>query len=261
MGFGNVLYLWLQAHIDHSLGGGRQVLETPNMRRWVETFPALTAQRLTVQRNAVKFTARRDKPWLVDTGRNRYTTAQLERFCREIFLDSPLFRNSELGAGRGLESQESLTINIRRGDYYSVPVFESEFGFDQLTYLRVAITGSLRDSPKTSRIYVVSDDIDWCRKNLSWVSDLVDNVEYASPQDSPQQNMLDVASSRRLIITNSTFSYWCAYISNTIYGDNHSEIWAPRFFAWFKNSDGMSTQLDERWSIVEDIPGGWKRRY
>lgn len=259
MGFGNVLYLVLEAWIERQHGAKRRVLETNGMQRWLKTFPAMRDTGLTVSKDEVNFFAVRDKPWLTNRGNEEYTTPELEQFIREMFLTADLFRQAEPGR-RGLDSPESLTINVRRGDYYSVPEFEKLFGFDQLEYLKLAVAGSLAAAPSTRRIYVVSDGIDWCKEHLAWLSELVDVVDYASPDDSPQDNMLDVATSRRLIMTNSTFTYWCGYISNVIYGDNHADIWAPRFFARF-GDDSSSKQLDARWSIVEDLPGGWDRTY
>lgn len=259
MGFGNVLYLLLEAWIEREQGSQRSVLETKGMQRWLQTFPKIRGEGLTVKKADVRFFAKRDKPWENNRGNEEYTSQELEQFIREMFLTSDLFQNAEPGR-RGLDSLESLTINVRRGDYYSVPDFEKLFGFDQVEYLKLAVAGSLAATPVTRRIYVVSDGIDWCREHLAWLSDLVEVVEFADPDDSPQNNMLDVASSRRLIMTNSTFTYWCGYISNVIYGDNHSSIWAPKFFARF-GDDSSSKQLDARWSVVEDLPGGWDRRY
>lgn len=57
-------------------------------------------------------------------------------------------------------------------------------------------------------------------------------------------------------MTNSTFSYWCAYISNVLHRDNYAEVYAPWFHA--RTIDGgRAYQLDPRWSVITDIPGGW----
>lgn len=261
MGFGNVLYLWLEAWIEQANGVNRRVLEAPGMQKWIDTYPKLRSAGLSIAPSEVKFTSRRDTPWKSDRGRDAYTREQLETFIQEFLISAPLFADSVSGAGRGLDSPESLTVNVRRGDYYSVPEFERLFGFNQIEYLRSAITGSIKQNAATKRIFVVSDNIAWCKEHLHWLSDLVDEIEYADPGDGPQRNMLDVASSRRLVMTNSTFSYWCGYMSNVIYENNHAEIWAPKFFARFDGTDGMSKQLDPRWSIVDDITGGWDGPY
>ena len=49
----------------------------------------------------------------------------------------------------------------------------------------------------------------------------------------PHEHFRALASARRLIITNSTFSYWGAYVSNVRYGDNHGLVYAP----WFHRRD------------------------
>lgn len=105
-----------------------------------------------------------------------------------------------------------------------------------------------------SEILVVSDDVTWCRRELAWLADLVVVRHLDDP--APVRDFAAVAGARRMVITNSTFSYWAAHLSNLVHGDNHAEVWAPRFFDRTQNG-GDSWLLDERWSIVEDLPGGW----
>ncbi len=99
---------------------------------------------------------------------------------------------------------------------------------------------------------MVSDGLDWCREHLGWLDDRVEEVSYADGA-TPQRDLMEVASSARLVITNSTFSYWAAYISNATHG-TYAQTWAPRFF-W--RSGRPTTSLDPRWTIVENLPGGW----
>lgn len=259
MGLGNVLYVWLGAWIEIERTG-RQVLETQKMQPWLETFPDLRRAGLAIRREDVGFFRQRDRPWRSGKGSESYTEEQLQSFSREFLLSAPLFQGA-LAAHPGLDDPKSLTLNIRRGDYYSVPEFERLFGFDQVTYLKTAVSASIARNDRTDRIYVVSDGLDWCRENLAWLEDLGAHVEFADPTDSPQKNMLDVSSSRRLVLTNSTFSYWCGYLSGVIYPGNAADIWAPRFFARFDGTNGDSDQLNEAWSIVETIEGGWDRAY
>lgn len=259
MGFGNVLYLWLEAWNAQASGSHRRVLETPGMEPWLAAFPRLREEGLTVPPSQVPFTARRDMPWKLNLGADAYTSDQLEEFIRHFILSAPLFAE-DARVDPELASERCLVVNVRRGDYYSNPKFERDFGFDQVMYLRTAIPLAVAQHNATDRIHVVSDGLDWCRERLSWLSEHANRVTYASPSETPQQNLLTVASARRLVMTNSTFSYWCGYISSVIYGDNHSSIWAPAFFARFEES-GRSKQLDERWSIIEEIEGGWDRGY
>lgn len=259
MGFGNVLYLWMQAWNERESGSGRRVLDTPGMETWIETFPRLRGEGLTIAPSQVPFTARRDMPWKSNLGAAAYTSEQLYEFIRHFILSAPLFTEAR-DVDRELTKDRCLVVNVRRGDYYSNPKFESEFGFDQIAFLRAVIPQAVGQYDATDRIHVVSDGITWCQQNLNWLNEYAGRVTYASPGESPQQNLLTVASARRLVMTNSTFSYWCGYISGVIHGDNHSSIWAPAFFARFEEG-GRSKQLDERWSIIEDIEGGWDRPY
>ena len=147
-----------------------------------------------------------------------------------------------------------MTVNVRRGDYYSEPHWRELYGFDVAAYVRLAVEGSLRQAP-IDIVRVVSDGPDWCREHLAFLREYAE-VEFQSPTDGPTENLIQLASADRLILANSTFSYWAAYISNVWHGDNHDRTWAP----WFHRRDflnGGAWQLDPRWSVVRDIPGGW----
>lgn len=103
-------------------------------------------------------------------------------------------------------------------------------------------------------IHVVSDGIDWCHARLGWLADYAP-LTFADGE-TPMQNLVTVATARRLVLTNSTFSYWGAYISNVLHRDNHAHVHAPWFHAR-TIADGRAYQLDPRWTIIENIPGGW----
>jgi hypothetical protein len=102
---------------------------------------------------------------------------------------------------------------------------------------------------------VVSDDPGWCRLKLGFLAEHAARVEHLEP-GRPHDDFRALASARRLVLANSTFSYWGAYVSNVLHGDNHAQVWAP----WFHRRDireGRAWHLDPRWSVVRDLPGGW----
>jgi hypothetical protein len=249
MGIGNVLYLALWAHQGRMTGNDRRVLRSPVLTRWSVLFPGLAP--LSVDREGVRLTDQRVQPWnRQPDGRPWFAWAELESLITTAGLATSVHDRAVREGKVSLDDQ--LTVNVRRGDYYANPAYRADFGFDVDAYLRHTIPLSLgRDGP-VRRVRVVSDGIDWCRQHLGWLDDLVDEVSYAADQ-SPEADLLEVATSRRLVLTNSTFSYWAAYLSNAWHGE-HARTWVPRFF---RRTGPPTTDLDPRWTIVEDVPGGW----
>jgi hypothetical protein len=258
MGSGNVLLVALWAHEETLAGRPSLALATDAIRSWFDTFPSLRS--VLVERESVRFTDRRVMPWSSAHQASRSTGAPDEPMPIDMaavgrFLDQVLLPDSPVVTpGFPDADPDRLVINVRRGDYYSDPDVRGQYGFDLEPYLRLAVEASCSADGPPSTIVVVSDGMDWCRARLGWL-DEVAPVEFAAPTGAVG-DFLRVAASRRIVLTNSTFSYWAAYVSNAVRGDNHQQVWAPRFFDRSRDG-GRSWLLDERWSVVESIPGGW----
>ena len=256
MGFGNHLYLWAWAHAGRGVGPERRVLITPKMRYWAEVFP--DARPLLIDHEEVRLLDKRGYYWadpLRHTGDRRgFTMSGREAFIRECLLPAPLF---DVGSGSGPASQDVLTLSVRRGDFYSDPGHRPVHAIDLDAYLRRAVDGSFVTQGTPERVHVVSDDPHWCREHLAWLGDQARAVTYASTADSPADNFRDIATSRRLVISNSTFSMWGAFVSRTIHRDNAAEIWSPAFFM-STYGPGRCYEYDSDWSFIDSLPDGWQ---
>ena len=256
MGFGNVLLVALWAHEQTVSGRPTYTLATPATDGWFDPFPTLRP--CFLQRHEVRLTDRRVMPWTAASkaaapDEDPYRPIDMEaveRFLRDVLLPGSVLAAVDSAA----DGPDTLVLNVRRGDYYSDPDVRGQYGFDLETYLRLAVQRSCEADGDPRRIVVVSDGLDWCRARLGWLGDAAP-VDFASPV-SAVDDFVRVASATRIIVTNSTFSYWAAYVSNMLHGGTHAQVWAPRFFDRSRNG-GRGWLLDERWSVVEDIPGGW----
>lgn len=231
--FGNWLYLWLDAH-QRTLAGERTVvLEAPGMGVWLDAFPALRG--LTVTRDLVRFHDRRE--WDVETSWKQRFGLDFSRRSMDAFISdclAPYVHADDTGM---------LVINVRRGDYYSDAGHRERYGFDQLGYLHDALA---RVGP-VYRTLIVSDDPDWCRENLlEMVAGASKTVEFADRD--PVSNFKAVACAGRIIGTNSTFSYWGAYVSGVLHAS--PVVVMPRFHGRLpQGSDAY--QLDPRWIAID----------
>ena len=256
MGLGNLFQLAMWAHQGSVEGERRWIRSTDRLTPWLSVFPGL--RRIVLMPDEVRFTDRRVAPWREEARAAGTDEAvplhepvdiqAVERFLRDVVL--PGSSLPAIPPSEGL-----MVVNVRRGDYFSDPEIRSQYGFDVRSYLQVAVHDSVARDGAPRAISVVSDDMDWCRDELPWLQDFAPTTFPAS--GGAAEDFAVVSSARRLVITNSTFSYWAAHLSNLVHGDNHAEVWAPRFFDRTQN-DGDSWLLDERWSIVEDLPGGWE---
>lgn len=229
--FGNWLYLWLDAHQRTAAGQQTLVLEAPGMEPWYVVFPEL--QSLTVTRQELRFHDRRewnDQDWHQVFGTD-FSREALQAFVRDTLIDRIEPAPSE-----------RLVINVRRGDYYANPALRERYGFDQIAYLRAALERF--ETPRD--VLVVSDDAQWCRENVSGLLPEAATVEYAEPD--PAANFLAVAGARRIIGMNSTFTYWAAYVADTLWPD--AEIVMPRFHGRLPGHT-EAHQLDPRWTALD----------
>ena len=242
MGFGNLLYLALWCDADPV---NRRFLRTARLEPWLATFPTLSELAVTpeqVQRRDIRRSAvAHSYGWFGED----FTEEQLHDFIRRRLLSA--FSASDT---------DTVVVNIRRGDYYSDRAVRGYFGMDLNAYLSVAVPRLLEQRP-AGALYVVSDGLDWCRARMGWIEqELGVRLTFAPEADGALANLEDVATARRILMTNSTFSYWAGYIHDVLYPNTEADVWAPRFFNRWQ-PDHSSQQLNPRWSVVEDIPGGW----
>lgn len=227
---GNFLYLWMQAHRRTASGRPTVALAARAMTPWLAAFPELN--RLTIEREAVRFSDRRawDAAWLYQRFGVDFTADDVSAFVRETLAHHVV-----------PDESGTLVINVRRGDYYTD--FLDKYAFDQPSYIGAALE---RVRP-AERVLVVSDDPDWCRANLSSVIRAKSaDVEFARPD--PLENFLAVAGASRIIGTNSTFSYWAAYVAGVMHPE--AEVVMPRFHGRMRHGTDAH-QLDPRWIAID----------
>lgn len=247
---GNFLYLWQSASTARSLAAqgtlraARRrdaVLLQESVLPWLDVFPSL--RELSVTRDEVGFLDRRELEKDHSELGVDFDTATLSTFCHERLLSAPLLA----GAPEG--DPEELVINIRRGDYYSVPRFRALYGFDQVGYVRRALARSTEEHGAPRRIRVVSDGLGWCQQHLSWLTDHAP-TRFGADDDTPAGHLRQIARARRLIITNSSFSYWGAYLATQSLVDP-SVVVAPLLHRRGIN-EGRAWQLHPRWTVLDD---------
>lgn len=247
---GNLLYFWLQAHRRRAAGQEVRAALTANSIEWLDEF-ALADHRLVVDRPRA-WDRREEHPASFYQGFGTdFTAADLATFIDGVLLRGRFGDRVEALATTRDPGAGPVTVNLRRGDYYSVPAYRARYGFDQVGYVRAAVTELAERAPITG-IEVVSDDPDWC---LVALRPLAAIAPLRPVIGSPVEHLAALAGSRRLVVTNSTFSYWGGYLSAHRHRhDPAARVVAPRFHAR-DLADGHAWQLDPRWSIRAGFAG------
>lgn len=135
-------------------------------------------------------------------------------------------------------SDDYCSIHVRRGDYLFYPhVYE----ILDMEYYRQAI-----NFMGDKKFIVFTNDVEWCVNNFN----NFDNVKILQ-EDDAYKSMSLMASCKHHIISNSTFSWWGAYLSQS------ENVLAP--IKWFKRdyvSQISKKTYDEL--LTNMIPSDWK---
>lgn len=246
MRLGNLLYLWLRAHASQAEGRDVRVQHNAASNAWLPILgPEL--EQLTLVRDGARLWDRLEDPppeHFQVFGRD-FSPEQLRAFIREVVLSQTFCSYLPRRA------DDALTINVRRGDYYSVPEYRARYGFEVQAYLRSALVEASHEG-SIGIIHVVSDDPEWCHSNLGWMWDFAPVV--AEPMNAVS-NLAALGASPRLILANSTFSYWGGYLSGVIHErtEGKSSVWVPDLHVRDINA-GHAWQIDPCWRAV---PSSW----
>lgn len=121
------------------------------------------------------------------------------------------------------EYRDYVSIHVRRGDYVTNA---NSFPPVTMEYLTEA-EKHLWTNAKFQNIIVFSDDIDWCKRNIYFVTSEGGKIEY--DESTEYEALSKMASCGHHIIANSTFSWWAAYL-----GKNPDRIVvSPSSKKWF----------------------------
>jgi hypothetical protein len=169
----------------------------------------------------------------------RYFHAIRERLLREFVPAEPLDApNAALAAQMRLG--RSVSLHVRRGDYFSVPENQQIHGSCSPAYYQHAIA-TVEAAVGPATWFVFSDDLAWVQQNLPVPA----HVVYVDGNlDRPEWDIHLMSQCRHHVCANSSFSWWGAWLNP------HPDklVVAPR--AWF-----ATPRLDAR----DLVPAGWTR--
>lgn len=128
----------------------------------------------------------------------------------------------------------SVSLHVRRGDYIGIDMFWNICTLDG--YYAPAID-YIRQKEQDLHFFVFSNDIAWCKANLS-----LDNCCYVDNNGGANsyRDMQLMSACKHNIIANSTFSWWGAWLND----NPHKLVLAPPHFF---NSGAEENILPSNW--------------
>lgn len=158
-----------------------------------------------------------------------YIFAQMKRgIIPDVYVQNPVYfddyrEDIKLLFGDGLSKIDKVAIHVRRGDYVNNPFYVD---LTQTDYYKKAMA----EFPD-EKFMVFSDDIEWCQKQ-----DIFTGCSFSEHDEVKDLNLM--ASCKGIIMANSSFSWWGAYLSN-------AKVIAPK--EWY--SDKVErTKLLKSWT-------------
>jgi hypothetical protein len=113
--------------------------------------------------------------------------------------------------------QDDLVIHVRRGDYVT-KYKNTHFYCDENWYQKTISMFNF------SQLHIITDDIEWCTKFFQKYNPIIPNLDEIN-------SIGYISSFSQIIISNSTFGWWGAYLSDT---DNVvcPKVWLPFKPCW-----------------------------
>jgi len=161
-----------------------------------------------------------------------------EDVLRKDFTFKKQFSQDILDLAEEIKKTNSLSINIRRGDYVGnklYDVLDNDYYDRGIEYVT--------QKTQIDKIYVFSDDVNWCKQNLSFPIPTIFVEEKYMGLDG-EGHLFLMSMCNNFIIPNSTFGWWGAWLSDY---QNKIVITPKKWFA------------DVAINISDLIPDSWIR--
>jgi hypothetical protein len=149
--------------------------------------------------------------------------------------------------------KEYCSLHVRRGDYLNRPdIFPActpQYYHDAVSEVKT----------RDMKFIVFSDDVDWCRNSLGYLGLVGQDVIFVEPVITPvevidrgvpgdQLDLFSMMGCAEHILSNSTFSWWGAWLSHS------RQVYYPS--VWFRGVPNWETSLncipdDPRWIKVQ----------
>ena len=135
----------------------------------------------------------------------------IEQVIRSEFTPKKKLDEKNQKILKHIQNTQAISIHVRRGDYITNKNNAKVFGFLGLDYYETKIK-KIKNSVSNPVFFVFSDDILWCKENLSPLTKDIVYVDHNKGKDA-YKDMLLMSACKHNIIANSTFSWWGGWLN------------------------------------------------
>ncbi len=175
----------------------------------------------------------------------QYTTHYddvIDEVKKDFTFKLPLDKKNQSLADK-IKSSNSVGIHVRRGDYLKYVGLYYALG--KKYYSKAIDIIKERENKKEIELFVFSDDIEWCKKNLGF-----DNATYIDGNfgDKNYIDMQLMSLCKHNIIANSTFSLWAAILND----NPNKTVVAPVHFMK-EERDFVSKMMPKEFVLIDNV--------
>ena len=164
----------------------------------------------------------------------------INSYDKKIFSSLNISKNILISnTKKRLCESEFISLHIRRGDYISEKKALNYHGSLSEKYYLKSIN-FIRSNYQNLPVFIFTDDPKWVRKNFKPL--ITNSILISSSKQSAEVDFLLMTKAKYFIISNSTFSWWAAFISSK----KSKLIIVPK--QWFKNAEINSNLIYKDWS-------------
>lgn len=161
---------------------------------------------------------------------NKYTNKDIFsalKFRKDIFVEE------------GYDfKKDFIALHVRRGDYISSSKTSLFHGNLNMNYFLKSVE-KLRSKFGDLPVYIFSDDIIWVKQNIKFF--IPNSFVVSSNKNSPESDLFLMSKAKYFIISNSTFSWFSAFLSTK----KNKYIIIPKY--WFRNMKTNSDYIFKEW--------------
>jgi len=162
---------------------------------------------------------------------------------KEFVLRRPIAKENAFFIS-DISLSNSVSVHIRRGDYFSNPTTNKIHGVLPIDYY-IRSANYLKSAQKNLTFYIFSDDIDWCEKYFRIDANAV-YVRTSKSNNNFYDDFRLMSLCKHNIIANSTFSWWAAWLN--LYQDKI--VIAPKL--WFRSREVNACDIiPHNWIVID----------
>ncbi len=161
---------------------------------------------------------------------------------QELFAPSPaILAHLESHYGDIIADPKGVAVHIRT--YFNADPQHQIYPLNGKKY----VCKAMQSFPRGFHFYVFSDDIEWCKKDLQGIPG---NIKFIQTEHYIYDFYLQ-SLCRHNIISNSTFSWWAAYIGKK---NSKKIVLAPK--EWFQPETGLKSDdlIPPDWFVISSKP-------